>query len=112
MGGERRVLRCSDGGKLCNRFSPPRAHLNLAYLLAVPAAREPGSTTRASILTVPVELITVWGAVVTFMSGTSGLWAWWTGADVTACLEEGFIAGFVCGLPITICAAIAVIVWG
>ncbi len=108
----RRALRGGDGG-LRDRFSLSRAHLSLVSLLGAPAAQEPAATApRASILTVPVELITVWGAVITFMSGTSGLWAWRTGADVTACLEDGFIAGFICGLPITVCAAIAVIVCG
>jgi hypothetical protein len=113
MAGGRKVARSIGHGEFRDRFSPSRAHLSLASFLAAPAAQGPASTVpRASILTVPVELITVWGAVITFMSGTSGLWAWRTGADVTACLEDGFIAGFICGLPITVCAAIAVIVWG
>lgn len=112
MGRGREMLRPSRDGGFRDRILLSRAHLNVGYLLAAPSLGSPDATTRATILTVPIELITVWGAVVTFMSGTSGLWAWWTGADVTSCLEDGFIAGFICGLPITVCAAIAVIVWG
>lgn len=82
------------------------------FLLAARTTRGSDPLSRASILTVPIELITVWGAVITFSSATSGLWAWWSGSDVTSCLEDGFIAGFLYGLPITVCAAIAVITWG
>jgi len=105
------ALRHTGGGPLGDKVQVGRP-IGAGAALGIPAMPRPAAPPRASILTVPVELITVWGAVITFCSATAGLWAWWSGADVTSCLEDGFLAGFLCGLPITICAAIAVIVWG
>jgi hypothetical protein len=91
--------------------SQAHTRLSLGYLFAIPTARAPVTATpQASIFTAPLELAAVWGIAVTVGSGTAGAWAWWTGADVGSSLEDGFVAGFLYGIPVTICAAIAMII--
>jgi hypothetical protein len=108
--------RAEDAYRLSGGIRPwgislAQAQLGIAFALAAPSVRA-SAVPQASILTVPLEVLAVWGVAVTVGSGTLGIWAWWTGGDVNTYLAEGFIAGFLYGIPITVCAAIAVVLWG
>lgn len=67
---------------------------------------------RASLLTAPLEIAGVWLASMGIGTGVWAAWGYWTGGDVSAWAADGLALGCVFGVPLTICATIALILYG
>jgi hypothetical protein len=66
----------------------------------------------ATVLTAPLEVIGVWLASIAWHSGLAAAWALLTGHtpnEVGQQAAAGAGAGFILGIPLTICATILVI---
>jgi hypothetical protein len=66
----------------------------------------------ASILTEAAEVLGVWVASMTIHSGAAASWALLTGQPGDAIARQaafGLAAGFLVGIPLTVCAALALV---
>ncbi len=69
----------------------------------------------ASVLTGPLEVAGVWLASIAWHSGLAGAWALVTGHsldDIARHAAAGAAAGFIVGIPLTICATILLVLGG
>ncbi|HEU5142119.1 MAG TPA: hypothetical protein VFU04_03065 [Solirubrobacterales bacterium] len=51
----------------------------------------------------------VWLTTTGLCSGAAAAWAWWRSEDVSTAAGDGAAIGFIYGIPVTICAAIMLI---